>query len=173
MHIELKLSPALMLAAGMIAGPAQANNFYDFGGYDAVASGALDVTLDGAIAPQYRLSSTTDGFKNFNQFSSLEPANLITGSALPGPGLPQASDFASPITSVGLKNAPEQYYGLKYDVAGTTRYGNVHFGPGGTLISITTGTAVPEPAVWAELVTGFALAGAGLRAARRRRTVAA
>jgi hypothetical protein len=31
-----------------------------------------------------------------------------------------------------------------------------------------TGSAVPEPATWAMMITGFGLAGTALRAARRR-----
>jgi hypothetical protein len=42
-------------------------------------------------------------------------------------------------------------------------------GPSRFVLSMRSGTAVPEPETWAQMVAGFALIGATIRAGRRRR----
>lgn len=58
---------------------------------------------------------------------------------------------------------------LKFDLNGQTAYGTAYFKADSTLESITFDSTVPEPAVWAQLITGLGLAGGALRVSRRRR----
>ena len=65
---------------------------------------------------------------------------------------------------------------LQFDINGTTTVGNAFFNNTNDLVKIEyadVAGGVPEPAIWAELVAGFALAGAAMRRRRPQAAVAA
>ncbi len=161
---------ALMLMGGAVASPAGAATYV----YNILptSENPVFITLDGAATEQFAYGVLSGGSNPYVFVGQND--NVVAKNLLPGPALPTAADFTDSgfATVIKTGNGPS-YLGLRFTADGATRYGTASFGDDATLLSITTGAAVPEPAVWVELVTGFALAGAGLRAARRRRTVAA
>jgi hypothetical protein len=69
----------------------------------------------------------------------------------------------------------DRYYPLKFDINGTTNVGNAFFNNASDLVKIDYAAVggVPEPAIWAQLVAGFGLAGAAVRRRRPQTALAA
>ena len=78
----------------------------------------------------------------FNE-AALKPASLDMPVSIPAPDLPEPRFKTSPPANCGPTGFPG----------------------GGALLSMA---AVPEPATWAQMIAGFALAGTALRRRRRR-----
>jgi hypothetical protein len=113
-------------------------------------------------------------------FNAIDAKNFING-------LPNKNDYLGNPNSAFLnQNGSEPYSFLNFYARGATRFDRIVFsqGPGGGYESdnhtvgrwsrisgsvIGGSGAVPEPATWAMLLTGFAMIGA---AARRRKTIA-
>ncbi|MGH6992778.1 MAG: hypothetical protein ACRED8_02515, partial [Caulobacteraceae bacterium] len=64
----------------------------------------------------------------------------------------------------------DAFYHLSFDIDGQPFVGTAEIVGGDELTTITyeSAAAIPEPAVWAELILGFVGIGAGIRGARRR-----
>jgi hypothetical protein len=123
--------------------------------------------------------------------SGATPGGYLNGQRYATAGLPQASEvFGNNTVVVGeFSNdgmghyTPKQdgitgvdsYYHLKFTTGGQDYLGTAFIDSNTELRTITYDTlqnvsgGVPEPAVWADLLVGFGLAGTAMRSLRRRR----
>lgn len=128
------------------------------------------ITIGGNLDPQYSYGGAA--FKTASVFQPLGTAQV--GSLVSTPGI-AAGDSYSANGAVILPDSSatfqvDQYLRLKFDVAGESQLGYASFNTAGTLTAISyqaAPAAVPEPAAWTMLVTGFGAAGAALRRRRR------
>ena len=168
------------VAAGAIAAPSTAATTVTVN-FNIVnnGSGFYDITLGGNATPQYQYF-TFFLIKNQAYFNPMgtsgtgsqalsytsNPDFPALGVALFGPEFFVGNDEAQ---------SGNRYLPLQFDINGTTTVGNAFFNNTNDLVKIdyaAVAGGVPEPAIWAELVAGFALAGAAMRR-RRPQAVAA
>lgn len=133
------------------------------------------ITIGGNGLAQYSYNTTSDGFKRSAQFFGSADGywgNLMsdTGAPVALPSLGTATNNGA--LSIGNSKSPDvsRYLPLEFKINGATQVGNAFFDGNHGLSRIEYAAAVPEPAVWVELVAGFGLAGAAMR---RRRPQAA
>ena len=141
-------------------------------------SGVHDITLGGNATPQYHY--TTNDQDKYNQawFSTASGSNFIydfyADAQFPTPG--SVTDSGNKF--IGNSDSIEgfRYLALEFDINGTTHVGNAFFNDASDLVQInyqTVAGGVPEPAIWAQLVAGFGLAGAAVRRRRPQTALAA
>lgn len=128
------------------------------------------IFIGGAINAQYGYGGAA--FKTASTF--VPYGSSLTGSLVTTPGI-DANDIygfnsVEILSQSGATLATDVYLRLKFDVAGESQLGYASFNTAGTLTAISyqaAPAAVPEPAAWTMLVTGFGAAGAALRRRRR------
>jgi hypothetical protein len=180
MKILSKLSIGAV-AAGAIAAPSTAATTVTVNlGLANNGSGNHAITLGGNAAPQYVYGTYDDnGVKNSAYFETTLASSYL-GDFQIGP-----AQFPTPGTVTGqektfigdTKNAQgNRYLPLQFDINGTTHVGNAFFDYPSNLVKIeyqAVAGGVPEPAIWAQLVAGFGLAGAAVRRRRPQTALAA
>jgi hypothetical protein len=142
-------------------------------------SGFYDITLGGNATPQYQYLTLTM-FKNEAYFTAMGTSGIGSQalSYTSNPDFPALGvALFRPTVNLGTdEDFPgNRYLPLQFDINGTTTVGNAFFNNTNDLVKIdyaAVAGGVPEPAIWAELVAGFALAGAAMRR-RRPQAVAA
>jgi hypothetical protein len=169
------------VAAGAIAAPSTAATTVtvDFNLANN-GSGLHYITLGGNATPQYQYQTTTIAIKNQATFNapgtSGYGAQALSYTSNPDfPALGVAT--FRPVYTVGNSNANSgnRYLPLQFDINGTTTVGNAFFNNANDLVKIDYAAVggVPEPAIWAQLVAGFGLAGAAVRRRRPQTALAA
>jgi hypothetical protein len=167
------------VAAGAIAAPSAATTTTVNFNFANNGSGLHDITLGGNATRQFsylsgqfyfgvdpianKYSATFGGY-NGAVYGEL---SAVSGQvALPTPN----TIFGIGGQFIGFSKSSngDRYLPLQFDINGTTNVGNAFFNNASDLVKIDYAAVggVPEPAIWAELVAGFALAGAAMR--RRR-----
>lgn len=178
--IEYKhvLTPAMLFAAGSFATAAQATTHLDVD-YTASNEGTLIAIGVAPADAQFKFQDvafSSNSLKTEHHIYALGNAGIFTN--LSGTS-PSASDsYASEIKTGSGVGAYDGLYGIRFDIAGATQYGNFTVDSQGTHISAIDYDAapasdVPEPAIWAEMILGFGLAGATLRRRQPRLATAA
>lgn len=177
-------TPAMILAAAgsyaSAAGATVMTQTFDLA-YD--PSNTQDITIGGALTPQYTLTSIPEEFEN-NPDGSLKfdipPSRGLnaspgsyTGNFVGSAIIPLNGDSVTGSSAKVTAGSDDQYLQLAFEIDGQSAFGVADFGQDMTLKTISYEVrgpaAVPEPAVWMELILGFGLAGSAQRAARRRR----
>ncbi|WP_353200317.1 PEPxxWA-CTERM sorting domain-containing protein [Sandarakinorhabdus sp.] len=180
MKILSKLSLGAV-AAGAIAAPSAATtttvNFF----FANNGSGRSDITLGGNTTPQYTydtsvvFSGKNQAYFVPNSSSSYGVIGPVVGPvALPTPNT--ATQNLGGYIGYNNNSPGDRYLPLQFSINGTTTVGNAFFNNTNGLVKIEyadVAGGVPEPAIWAELVAGFALAGAAMRRRRPQAAVAA
>jgi hypothetical protein len=144
-------------------------------------SGLHDITLGGNATPQYLYNTAEAGggkYEAYFQTHFSAPTSyygtLNTGPAqFPTPG--SVTGSGSMFLGDSKGDQGDRYLPLKFDINGTTNVGNAFFNNASELVKIDYAAVggVPEPAIWAELVAGFGLAGAAMRRRRPQAALAA
>jgi hypothetical protein len=181
MKILSKLSLGAV-AAGAIAAPSAATTVTVDLNLANGGSGDFNyITLGGNATPQYRYQSVVRLVKNTAYFYAEGTSGFgaQTLSYTSNPDFPALGVATfQPEFIVGNSNAGtgNRYLPLQFDINGTTTVGNAFFNNTNGLVKIEyadVAGGVPEPAIWAELVAGFALAGAAMRRRRPQTALAA
>jgi hypothetical protein len=168
-------------AAGVIAAPSAATTTTVNFNFANDGSAARDITLGGNATPQYRYqtsysskfnSSISSIFNNdAGRFGSLKTVN----GPVAFPALGTATESGGLLIRSSSNTNGDRYMPLQFTINGTTTVGNAFFSSDSSLQKIEYAAVggVPEPAIWAELVAGFALAGAAMRRRRPQTALAA
>ncbi len=132
------------------------------------------IFLGNVIEAQYSYGGAA--FKTASIFRRYGTAEI--GSLSSTPGI-DADDTYTSLPATILPDdastlANDSYLRLRFVAEGETQLGYAAFNTAGTLtaISYKAAAAVPEPAAWAMLVTGFGAAGAAMRRRRREERLA-
>lgn len=179
-----RFTPAMILAAaGSYASAADAtvvSQTFNLA-FDPVTS--QSITIGDSVTPQFTLQGSTGFTIPFDpptvipayQKLSTVPGSY-TGSVIASPTIPSSVDGVNgSSTKVFSGASTDQYLQLSFQLDGHTVYGVADFDPNLTLKTISyddRSGAVPEPAVWMELILGLGLAGTAQRVSRRRRQLA-
>ena len=142
-------------------------------------SGVHNITLGGNATPQYAYQTSSALYGKTDAYFQTFGSTSYYDSLNPGPAL-----FPTPgsVTGSGMifiggsgQNPGDRYLPLKFDINGTTTVGNAFFNNASDLVKIDYAAVggVPEPAIWAQLVAGFGLAGAAVRRRRPQTALAA
>lgn len=100
---------------------------------------------------------TVEGIPRLGVLSNVTGPVVITGAADMSPhGARFIGGTSGPGTSV-------RYLPLEFQINGRTTCGNAFFTAAHGLDRVEYASAVPEPAMWMELLAGFAFAGAAVR----------
>jgi len=178
MKILSKLSIGAV-AVGAIAAPSTAATTVtvDFN-IENNGSGLHDIILGGNATPQYFYTTSFAGVKNQAFFSTASGSNYIgdiyADAQFPTPG--SVTDSGGILIGNSDSIQAGRYLALEFDINGTTHVGNAFFNGASDLVQINyqaVAGGVPEPAIWAQLVAGFGLAGAAVRRRRPQTAVAA
>lgn len=166
-----RFTPLLVLAAaGSVAAPASATVVVQMYNLAPNPGVKRSVTIGSHTLAQYNLTdfradTPVPSALAAREFAPIGNSQLAFGTD----AIPTSS---AGLSSSALKITPsstDQYVQLAFDIRGHSTVGVATFAPDTTLETIAFNSVVPEPAVWAELIVGFALAGAGLRVSRRQR----
>ena len=171
-----RFAPLMALAGGAFAAPASAavmsKNFAPW-----PTSGGTTTTpiVIGAGPAQYSFAYTpsfidgnnieTTAVGTFSSFGSNAKAGTLSSTY----DFPGAGDVTLPKSATVYGDGGTQYLQLQFDIGNQTNYGVATF-DGASLTTIAYEAAVPEPAVWAQMIAGLSLAGVALRTTRRRRS---
>ncbi|HMI18154.1 MAG TPA: PEPxxWA-CTERM sorting domain-containing protein [Sphingomonas sp.] len=166
------LKPTILFAAGSFATAAQATHFeLDYTATDGGTAIALGVPIEDA---QFTFTSSMGDFGNGPKSLTTLAANGDAGILGEG-GSPYTPDSSSPyqasVKPLGPFGVGDGYYGIHFTIGDETEYGYFTVDGGGTHVSavdygaavVAPPPAVPEPAIWAEMILGFGMAGAALR----------
>lgn len=169
--IDMRFAPLAMLAAGSFAAPAAASttvsiNFDPFANEETTST---SIELGGVESPQFFYGRSYEG----------DTAKVSTGGSDSAIGgfvdtfrLPDSSDQFNRSEAKVALGGGSQYLLLTFAIDGVQQAGTASFQD--TLLTDITydlaPSTVPEPAVWAQLIAGFGLAGSALRVGRRRRS---
>ena len=157
--------PMVALATGTFAAPAGAVVITETFG-----TSTGDVAIGGSLVAQYSLA-----YAPASQPVAAKQTITPLGSSLVGPA---STIYSFPTSEIGLAStssevkttdpAVDQFVQLKFDINGKSNFGVATIGTDLSLVQIDYQSVVPEPAVWAEMITGLGLAGTALRTRRRR-----
>ncbi len=162
-------------------------------------TGSRNITIGGNATPQYFYSVTAAG--NTQGGVDYEVSFGSYTGAFYGPTTPFGGEFGLQgpfeLPALGVANTSGDFFvgqspnyskfptetlvPLQFEVSGATNVGNVYFNQYFDLTKIDYGipaslgpvAPVPEPEIWAQLVAGFAVAGAAVRRRRRQAALAA
>lgn len=169
---EMRFAPLALLAAGAFAVPAGAATTVNID-FDPFAGGdtTRNITIGGDIDPQFSYGQAYES--SSAKLQTL--GNSALGNFVDPYRLPNSGDQYTETKQQLPNDGGNMYLLLSFDVGGVRQAGTASFT--NTLLNSITydlaPSAVPEPAVWAQLIAGFGLAGAGLRVGRRRRRAVA
>lgn len=169
--IDMRFAPLAMLAAGSFAAPAAASTTVSIN-FDPFASEeetTFLVNLGDVESPQFVYGRDYEGA---GAKISTNGGGSAIGDFVDAFRLPDSSDRFNEIEAKVAVDGGNQYLLLTFAIDGVQQAGTASF-QNTLLTDITYDLApsmVPEPAVWAQLIAGFGLAGSALRVGRRRRS---
>jgi hypothetical protein len=168
---------ASLIAATGIAGVASSANTANVVtlniGADAATTG---ISLASGPA-SFQYGGLVNPFKTVGTFQTLGSGQFgsfaATSALAPGDSYQSgAISVADCNSSCILNNSANPFLHLKFQSGAQNYFGVAAFNSAGTLSSISYAAAVPEPAAWALLVSGFGLAGVAMRRRRREASLA-
>lgn len=184
-----RFTPAMILAAaGSYASTADATVFTQTFNLAFDPTNTQYVTVGDASLAQFSLNSFVGGEvpdpANDGGVKVIAPGRIMggndgtsfTGNFVDPPVIPSNGNSTINNSAKISSSSADQYLELSFQLDGETVYGLADFTPDMTLKTISyevPSGAVPEPAVWMELILGLGLAGTAQRAARRRQPAAA
>ena len=174
------LKPTILFAAGSFAGVAHAQVTHLDLDYTSSDEGTL-VAL--GVDPGQAQFTFTHSLMTFETPKDTSTIYANSGSQIFYEGTESFvpySDGSYPyntqVKSQGVDASGQGYYGVQFLIGDETEYGYLTVDNGGSHISAADFTAnpgltpvvenpgnVPEPAIWAEMILGFGLAGAAMR----------
>lgn len=164
----MRFAPLAMLAAGSFAALAAASTTVSIN-FDPYASDEASVGIDFGSAEGSQYVYSRDSVNDAAKLVATGTSRI--GSFVDSYRLPNGNDAFDGTGAKITADSGEKYLLLSFDFDGVRQAGTASFS-GYTLSEITYDVApstVPEPAVWAQLISGFGLAGSALRVGRRRR----